>query len=157
MESSGKSLRLATTHLESGAEASAARCEQLAQVLSEDAHVVAGDLNIRDTELQGQNLQEWHDVWISSGQNVDHRFTWDTHHNSRLQAQQMIFFSINPAFDLIVSMCEIPLQSRFRSSSYSPRRFNERMPLIISRWWQHCDYVEQLLEMAFITAWRSCF
>lgn len=91
MESCGKSLRLVTTHLESGAQASAARCEQLAQVLSQDAHVVAGDLNIRDTELQGQNLQEWHDVWISSGRNVDHRFTWDTHHNSRLQAQQMNF------------------------------------------------------------------
>ena len=93
LECSGKSLRLVTTHLESGAEASAARCEQLAQVLSEDAHVVAGDLNIRDTELQGQNLQEWHDVWRSSGQNADHRFTWDTHHNSRLQAQQKYFFS----------------------------------------------------------------
>ena len=93
MESSGKSLRLVTTHLESGAEASAVRCEQLAQVLNEDALVMAGDLNIRDAELQGQNLQGWHDAWISCGQNADHRFTWDTHHNTRLQAQQKYFFS----------------------------------------------------------------
>ena len=97
MESSGKSLRLVTTHLESGAEASAARCEQLAQVLNEDALVMAGDLNIRDAELQGQNLQGWHDAWISCGQNADHRFTWDTHHNTRLRAQQK-YFSSQPRF-----------------------------------------------------------
>ena len=66
-------------------------------------------------------------------------------------------FSVNPAFGLIASMCGIALQFRFRSSGYSPRRFKERMPLIISHWWQHCDYVEQLLELAFITAWRICF
>ena len=51
-------------------------------------------------------------------------------------------FSVNPAFGLIASMCGIALQFRFRSSGYSPRRFKERMRLIISHWWQHCDYVE---------------
>jgi endonuclease/exonuclease/phosphatase family metal-dependent hydrolase len=88
---SGKSVRLVTTHLESGAQAHGVRCEQFAEVLAEDAHILAGDFNIRDTEIQ-QNIldRNWHDSWIVSGQDETRRYTWDAHKNSRIPTS---FFS----------------------------------------------------------------
>ena len=86
---SGKCLRLVTTHLESGANTHQARCEQCADVLREDAHIVAGDFNLRDSDVV--HAQNWRDAWVLSGRDADHRYTWDTIRNTRLQAQQRFF------------------------------------------------------------------
>ena len=82
---SGKSVRLVTTHLESGAESHRARCDQFAEVLAEDAHILAGDFNIRDSEVrQDMSVQNWRDSWVVSGQDAEHRYTWDAHRNTRV-------------------------------------------------------------------------
>ena len=87
MQCSGKSIQLMTTHLESGPDASPIRREQFAELLQSDAHLIAGDFNIREAEIDRHTFdQHWRDAWVVRGQDETRRYTWDAHKNSRIPA-----------------------------------------------------------------------
>ncbi|XP_064488702.1 tyrosyl-DNA phosphodiesterase 2-like [Ornithodoros turicata] len=89
----GYPLTLMNTHLESTAEFSAARKDQLKKCFKacrkepEDKTVIfAGDLNLRDSEMQelGGVPPGFEDMWESCGRRKEATYTWDLTRNDNL-------------------------------------------------------------------------
>ena len=91
----GITLNLLNTHLESTKDFASHRMHQLVRIrdlLKEipvtEAVIVAGDLNMRDKELEetGGLPEGVADVWEATGKRPETRYTWDTMRNDNLNA-----------------------------------------------------------------------
>ena len=112
----GKTLMLATAHLESTKDHATERKRQLLQSLRHLRRVVAGgkvtaallggDLNIRDDEVKavlkdlGSEAEGFADVWSFCGAPETERWTWDTTQNSNVGAN----FACKTRFDRMIFM-----------------------------------------------------
>ena len=91
LEWQGVRVTVCNTHLESTKEYSRQRMEQLRQLArlvaslpSTDACLVAGDLNLRDSEAAAGLPEAWIDAWEATGKRPEARYTWDTLRNDNL-------------------------------------------------------------------------
>ena len=64
-----KAMRIVTTHLESGAHAHEARCEQFAEVLRQDGAEIEDETPARKV---------WCHAWVAAGRDKSHKYTWET-------------------------------------------------------------------------------
>jgi len=89
----GIKLLLINTHLESGKNFAEPRMEQMKQAIdiaktkdSDFSVLFAGDLNIRDSEVEKLGIpNSIQDLWISLGQRKECQYTWDTMRNSNTE------------------------------------------------------------------------
>lgn len=90
----GVTAHFVNTHLESTKDYSSHRIEQMSQIHEwcqtiprEEPVVIAGDLNMRDKELEdaGGLPRDWIDVWESTGKKKECQYTWDMTRNDNLQ------------------------------------------------------------------------
>nr|XP_027207911.1 tyrosyl-DNA phosphodiesterase 2-like [Penaeus vannamei] len=86
-------LNLLNAHLESTAEFSRQRTEQLSMAFSRmksaannSSTIFAGDLNLRDKEVEQARLPgDIYDLWEACGRRNECRWTWDTQRNTNLE------------------------------------------------------------------------
>lgn len=125
VQCSGITVNLLNTHLESTKEYSSHRLKQLIQLGQivkglpvGEASVIAGDLNMRDKELEesGGLPEGWIDVWEKTGRRAEVRYTWDMLRNDNLDTN---FGKFKPRcrFDRVLVRDTSP-------SSISPQSFS---------------------------------
>jgi len=104
----GKQLTLLNSHLESTAEHSAERKNQLKIAFQKSLAVdsgqtvlLAGDLNLRDKELDqlGGVPSSMEDLWVKCGSRPECKFTWDSQRNVNIQSK--VSFKARCRFDRI--------------------------------------------------------
>lgn len=85
-------LVVCNTHLESTAAYASQRmvqlktCFQRCVTFTPEWNVIfGGDLNIRDSEVQGKIPSSMYDLWLKCGSNSSSKYTWDLKHNKNKQ------------------------------------------------------------------------